>query len=70
MKNASSDEERAYLINNELDGIRATVVRQTMFAEFEKKTHEMAEAGEPLTVKSLCSTYRELLDAYFGLNSR
>ncbi len=66
LKNASSDEERAYLINNELDGIRATVVRQTMFAEFEKKTHEMAEAGEPLTVKSLCGAYRELLDAYFG----
>ncbi len=66
LKNAGSDEERAFLINNELDSIRATVVRQTMFAEFEKRTHEMAEAGEPLTVKSLCGTYRELLDAYFG----
>ena len=63
---ASDDQERAYLINNELDSIRATVVRQTMFAEFEKKTHEMAEAGEPLTVKSMRSVYRELLDAYFG----
>ena len=66
LKNASDDSERAYLINNELDSIRATVVRQTMFAEFEKKTHEMAETGEPLTVASLRSTYRELLDAYFG----
>ncbi|MEM9366478.1 MAG: oligoendopeptidase F [Planctomycetota bacterium] len=66
LDHASSDEERAYLINNELDSIRATVVRQTMFAEFEKRTHEMAEAGEPLTVASLRGTYRELLDAYFG----
>ncbi len=66
LKNAADDQERAYLINNELDSIRATVVRQTMFAEFEKRTHEMAEAGEPLTVQSFRSVYRELLDAYFG----
>ena len=68
LKNAADDDERAYLINNELDSIRATVVRQTMFAEFEKRTHEMAEAGEPLTVQSFRSVYRELLDAYFGPN--
>ncbi|TWT49338.1 Oligoendopeptidase F, plasmid [Rubripirellula amarantea] len=66
VKNAADDKERAYLINNELDSIRATVVRQTMFAEFEKKTHEMAEAGEPLTVDSFKAAYRELLEAYFG----
>ncbi|MGV3485827.1 MAG: oligoendopeptidase F [Planctomycetaceae bacterium] len=66
LNHAADDRERAYLINNELDSIRGTVVRQTMFAEFEKRTHEMAEAGEPLTVKSLRATYRELLDAYFG----
>ncbi len=66
LKNASDDKERAYLINNELDSIRATVVRQTMFAEFEKVTHEMAEAGEPLTVESFRSVYRGLLEAYFG----
>ncbi|QDT60688.1 Oligoendopeptidase F, plasmid [Stieleria bergensis] len=68
LKNAADDNERAYLINNELDSIRATVVRQTMFAEFEKITHEMAEAGEPLTVASFRHVYRELLDAYFGPN--
>ncbi|MCD0463519.1 oligoendopeptidase F [Roseiconus lacunae] len=66
LKNADSDAERAFLINNELDGIRATVVRQTMFAEFEKRTHEMAENGDPLTVASMRAVYRELLDAYFG----
>lgn len=66
LKNAADDRERAYLINNELDSIRGTVVRQTMFAEFEKRTHEMAEAGEPLTVKSFRAVYRELLNDYFG----
>ncbi|EMI42847.1 oligoendopeptidase F [Rhodopirellula sp. SWK7] len=66
LEKATDDTERAYLINNELDGLRATVVRQTMFAEFEKRTHEMAEAGEPLTVASMRAAYRELLDAYFG----
>ncbi|MEX0818574.1 MAG: oligoendopeptidase F [Pirellulaceae bacterium] len=66
MANARDDKERAYLINREIDGIRATVVRQTMFAEFEKITHEMAEAGEPLTVRAFKDEYRKLLEAYFG----
>ncbi len=57
---------RAYLINHEVDSVRATIVRQTMFAEFEKITHEMAEAGEPLTVESFKSVYRQLLQDYFG----
>ena len=66
LANATDERERAYLINNEIDDIRATVIRQTMFAEFEKTTHEMVEAGEPLTVEALKSTYRKLLDDYFG----
>jgi oligoendopeptidase F len=63
---ATSKEDRAALINHEVDSIRATIVRQTMFAEFEKIVHEMAEAGEPLTVASMRQAYRELLEAYFG----
>ena len=66
MKRAKTDAERAYLINREIDAIRGTIVRQTMFAEFEKRTHAMAEAGEPLTLESFRGAYRELLDAYFG----
>ncbi|MGM0487309.1 MAG: M3 family metallopeptidase, partial [Planctomycetota bacterium] len=53
-------------INRELDGVRGTIVRQTMFAEFEKITHEMAESGEPLTVRVLKDVYRGLLEQYFG----
>lgn len=66
LERARSDEQRAYLINREIDGIRGTIIRQTMFAEFEKITHEMTEAGEALTVKAFQDTYRQLLDAYFG----
>lgn len=57
---------RAYIINRQIDDIRGTLYRQTMFAEFEKITHAMEEAGEPLTLESFRAAYRRLLDAYFG----
>jgi oligoendopeptidase F len=63
---AKDDRERAYLINRQIDGIRGTIIRQTMFAEFEKVTHALAETGEPLTVDALRREYRKLLDLYFG----
>jgi oligoendopeptidase F len=66
MDKAQSDRERAYLINRQIDAIRSTIIRQTMFAEFEKMTHETVESGEPLTVDALRSQYRTLLEAYFG----
>lgn len=66
MAKARDDRQRAYLLNRQIDSIRATIVRQTMFAEFEKLTHESAEAGEPLTVQAFKDIYRKLLEAYFG----
>ena len=66
IQNAKTKEEKAAILNHEIDSIRATIVRQTMFAEFEKITHEMAECGEPLTVASFKSVYSALLNAYFG----
>jgi oligoendopeptidase F len=66
MKRAKSAKERAYLINRQLDGIRGTIYRQTMFAEFEKITHQLVESGEPLTVETLRREYGKLLDLYFG----
>ncbi|MFN4243894.1 MAG: oligoendopeptidase F [Tepidisphaerales bacterium] len=66
MSLAKDDRERAYLINRQIDGIRATIIRQTMFAEFERDIHALAEAGEPLTLQAMRQTYRKLLDAYFG----
>jgi len=68
LERATSKKERAAILAREIDSIRATIVRQTMFAEFERKSHASAEAGEPLTLERLRSIYRELLDAYFGPN--
>jgi len=66
LKKAKDKRSRAYLINREIDAIRSTIIRQTMFAEFEKVTHNLVEQGEPLTVEKVKSVYRELLQAYFG----
>ncbi|WP_461256457.1 oligoendopeptidase F [Treponema sp. R80B11-R83G3] len=65
-KRADSKEMRLYLVNKHADDLLATLYRQTMFAEFEKITHELEEGGTPLTVELLRSEYRKLLEKYFG----
>ena len=57
---------KIYILNREIDNIRATLFRQTMFAEFEKITHNIIEANQPLTLEVIQNTYRELLELYFG----
>ena len=57
---------RAYLLNRQIDDLRGTLFRQTMFAEFEKAIHAAEEAGEALTLQSFRQIYRGLLDTYFG----
>lgn len=59
------EKKRAYILNHLLDGFRTTVFRQTLFAEFEKRAHEMYEAGTPLTAQSLNALYREMNEAYY-----
>ncbi len=56
----------AYLLNDLLESFRTTLFRQTMFAEFEKKSHEMAERGEALTKESLSAMYHGLNEKYYG----
>ena len=63
---ARDDQQRAYLINRQIDAMRGTIIRQSMFAEFEKLAHAAAESGEPLTLDRFQQIYRELLQAYFG----
>ncbi len=57
---------KAYILNREIDNIRATLFRQTMFAEFEKIIHAIVEANDPLTLDVMTETYRQLLETYFG----
>lgn len=59
-------EEKAFLINQKIEDIRNTLFRQTMFAEFELKIHELVEKGVPLTPKLLKEEYRKLNLFYFG----
>ena len=66
LQQAGDERERAYLINRDIDAIRGTIIRQTMFAEFEKIIHEQVEQGSPLTVKSIKEIYGSLLRDYFG----
>ncbi|NQT39933.1 MAG: oligoendopeptidase F [Planctomycetes bacterium] len=66
MDRASDPRQRAFLINRQIDAIRGTIIRQTMFAEFEKITHALAESGEPLTVDRFKGVYGDLLGQYFG----
>jgi len=57
---------RAYIINRQIDDIRGTLFRQTMFAEFEKIIHVIEERGDALTLDVFKSEYHALLQAYFG----
>ena len=66
LKKAKDPKNKAYLINYFLEQFRTTLYRQTMFAEFEKITHGLQEAGEALTAERLCSIYYDLNKAYFG----
>lgn len=57
---------QAFLVYQLLDGFRGTVFRQTMFAEFERASHAMAERGEALTAESLNKVYAELNASYYS----
>lgn len=60
----SSPEESAFWAAKQAEDIQGTFFRQTMFAEFEKKTHECAESGKPLTLDTMTGMYKDLLGAY------
>lgn len=66
LKNTSSDAVRIAILNHALEDIRATLFRQTMFAEFEHQIHSQAEQGKPLTADTLTDTYKGLNEKYYG----
>ena len=65
-KHDNNTDLEKYLLAMRADDILATLYRQTMFAEFELKAHELVENGTPLTPELLRKVYRELLELYFG----
>ncbi len=66
LKNTTDKQKKLYLINQYLESIRATVYRQTLFAEFEKLLYEKAEQGETLTADLLDSMWHDLNVKYYG----
>lgn len=66
LDHAKNDQERAYYLNHFLEQFRATLYRQTMFAEFELKVSELTAQGVGITADALCDIYRDLNTEYYG----
>ena len=68
LQTTSDPKMRAYIINRQIDDLRGTLFRQTMFAEFEKIIHAIEESGDALTLDVFKSEYHKLLQSYFAEN--
>lgn len=66
LQNTEDNTTKKYLINYFLEQFRGTLFRQTMFAEFEKITHDIVEKGEALTCENMSQIYYDLNKKYFG----
>src|SRR6266516_1722876 len=66
LQTTSDPKMRAYIINRQIDELRGTLFRQTMFAEFEKIIHAIEESGDALTLDVFRSEYHKLLKNYFA----
>ena len=66
LNNISDKEEKKYILSNLMDLFKATLYRQTMFAEYERDMHLKNEKGEVLTNELLCNEYYKLNLKYFG----
>ena len=66
LKRIKDTPTRLSLLGNYLEGIKATVFRQTQFAEFELRMHEMGERGEPITGDALARLYLDITRKYYG----
>jgi oligoendopeptidase F len=66
LKQIKDDDARLSLLGNYLENIKGTVFRQTQFAEFELRMHEMAQKGEPITGESLAKLYMGITRRYYG----
>lgn len=70
LKQVKDKNTKLQLLGNYLEGIKGTVVRQTQFAEFELRMHELAQKGQPLTGTSLAQLYLDITRRYYGHDQR
>ena len=68
IKNSNNKKEKMFILNRMMELFRATIYRQTMFAEFERKIYDNVEHDKPLTADILSDIYYELNKVYFGKN--
>ena len=66
LENVPGNAAKLSLLGNYLEGIKSTVFRQTQFAEFELRAHEMAEKGQPITGEALDKLYADITRKYYG----
>jgi oligoendopeptidase F len=66
LKQIKDDDARLSLLGNYLENIKGTVFRQTQFAEFELRMHQMAQKGQPVTGDSLAKLYLDITKRYYG----
>ncbi|MFK2826758.1 oligoendopeptidase F [Bacillus sp. B190/17] len=66
LKHEKDADVHQHLLNHFIDQFKGTFFTQVMFAEFEKKTHDMAEKGMPLNVEVFNQTYESLFKEYHG----
>jgi oligoendopeptidase F len=66
LKQIKDEPTRLALLGNYLEGIKSTVFRQTQFAEFELRMHEMGQKGDPITGDALAKLYFDITKRYYG----
>ena len=66
LKQISDDATKLSVLGSYLENIKGTVFRQTQFAEFELRMHEMAQKGQPITGDSLAKLYLDITKRYYG----
>ncbi|MEZ3142655.1 oligoendopeptidase F [Halobaculum sp. MBLA0143] len=69
LENVDDDELRAHAIDQYLERFRSTLFRQTMFADFEQRIHEHAEAGRPLTPDAFDELYGEVKETFYATDA-
>ena len=66
LANINDDDARLSLLGNYLENIKGTVFRQTQFAEFELRMHEMAQRGQPIVGDALAKLYMDITKKYYA----
>lgn len=69
IKNANATkDDKIMLLQQSIDDILGTFYRQTLFAAYELKAHELAEQGQPITYESLSQIMIDLYKQFYDID--